>query len=825
MDEPDAARGDTTGTPARRASRGPVRTRVAGLLAATVVGALAGCGSHPGGDAGAAGPSADGASAAAEAPGITAGAALEVRFSGLGTHNPTSDVVWLDARGIEPTGSATREKAVSTPATLAAGLDMSPLWTQVSDIGGFRYVSAAFRVRNAQSCGTPGTCAPYGTSLFNAAFMAAGSAATLNGTAIQTLTRANGTAASPALATQMLPTHKPNATGAADPAFASLQVYREGETPAFAAPTTTVFPYGFVVRNVNTGLRTLPANPAVGQYDGTVAIAYRVPLQANPADNPASVSIRMIATSDPNTRVTQSLQERDAAGDNAANARAIRLGSQDVVVLGSSRLAQTHAGNPVCRVRIAGTAVSPTAFLVNEPAAAGQLLAAPIGQENVPRDTDVSLGFCETMTPPTAARFVVHGSMSGRRVAGGAYGGAPDGGLGTTRSNQLLWRMAGQRPFHPNETVTVTATSANTTNAGLVPIAKFVGQYRVQGSTVPTAGGFQAGVAHALGAGPKVAVLGDVNRDGVLDIVTTTFANTLVLRLGTGGGNFGPATSFHPGTVRDWIVLGDVDGDGRLDIVSANPVQNSVSVMLGNGAGSFGAPASFAVGSAPVSVALGDFNGDGHPDIATANLDSNSVSVLLGTGTGAFGAATSLAMGVQPLSVTVGDVNRDGRMDLVTANAGSNTVSVRLGTGNGGFGAATDHAVGTVPTSVALGDLNGDGRVDIVTANREADSVSVLLGTGSGGFAAATSHGVWDGPVTVALGDVNGDGRLDIVTANRNSGSVSVRLGLGDGSFGALANHLTIHPHSAALGDMNADGRLDIVTANGNFSVSVLAGQ
>lgn len=811
---PDASRRSMAGASPSRGR--PVRAGIVSLLAGLAVGTLAGCGGASGGDPGAAGDPAAGG----EGPGITAGAVLDVHVSGIGTNRASSDAVWVDAGR-----AATGEKAISSPATIAGGLDLTPLSTQAVDIAGFRYVTAVFGVRNAQSCATPGTCAPYGTPLVNGGFMAAATAGTIDGTALLSMTRADGSAASPALAVQFLPMHAPDATGAADPLRASLQVYRESETPAFAAPITTVFPYGFVIRNVGNGSRTLPANPPAGQFAGSVAFSFRVPLQVNPADNPTAFTVRLVSTRDTNTRVTQSMQERSPGGDNAANARAASLGSRDLVVLGSARLARTHAGNPICSVRTAGTVVNPTAFLVNEPPTANQLIAAPLNQENVPRNSDVSLGFCQTMTPPTATRLFVHGSMSGRRVTGTAYGGQPDGGLATSRPNQLVWSIAGQRSFHLNETVTVTATSANTTHSGNVPIATFVASYRVRGATGPSSGSLSAASPLAMGAGPRYAVLGDVNRDGLLDIVAVTFAQDIRVRLGSGNGAFAAATSFAPGTARASLVLGDVNGDGLLDIVTANDASNTVSVLLNTGAGGFGAPSSFAVGTQPRSVAVGDLNGDGRLDIVVANSLSDSVSVLLGTGGGNFGAATSFAMGVAPSSVAVGDINGDGRMDIVAANAGSNTVSIRLGMGNGGFGAVTDVPVGPTPVSVALGDLDGDGRLDMVTANTAGDSVSVLRGTGTLSFTAAIQHAVLAGPETVALGDMNGDGVLDIVTANRNSGSVSVLAGLGWGNFGPMANFLTVHPNSAALGDVNGDGRLDVVAANASFNVSVLAGQ
>src|SRR5690606_40074841 len=71
-----------------------------------------------------------------------------------------------------------------------------------------------------------------------------------------------------------------------------LQVFSEDEAEEILDLATgaglaidDVFPYGFVVRNPNDRTsRTLPENPVDDQFDGIVTFAYKVPLQANPAD-------------------------------------------------------------------------------------------------------------------------------------------------------------------------------------------------------------------------------------------------------------------------------------------------------------------------------------------------------------------------------------------------------------------------------------------------------------------------------------------------------------------------------------------------------------
>jgi hypothetical protein len=821
--------------------RGPL---VAGGALLALLLAVSGCG---GGSDGAAGPPLPVAG-----PPVTlspSAGVVELEIAGIGTGAVTSSLSFdgaaaLRARALAADASAVQASTTngttdgslsrSTPqvvTNLATGLDIQLQSASSVDVGtrgvdGMRYISATYRIRNAQFCSTPGTCPVYGTARQNLTFLAVITGSTINQSAVSRFTRFDGSAASAALATQLVPTHGMNSTATAvETERASLQVYRESELPATDPSAVSVLPYGFVVRNVNDGSRTLGANPASGQFDGRVTFAFRIPLQSSATDDPFKISLRFQVAEDSSTRVTQSMQEASFSGDTNAAARAAALNATDLVVP-CGRLAQLRDGNPICDVRIAGLAGSATATTMGAAPASPQVVSAPSNLIDVPTDTSVVLGMSAAMNTPSAATLVVDGSQSGRRTLTGAYAGALDGGGATGKPNQLIFKLnPGDRPFFRGETVSFVGTAGNTAAVGGAAMVPFAGQFLTKGSVSGGTGGFEAAPRFAVGSSPLSVAVGDVNGDGRLDMVTANrLGNNVSVLLGDGSGGFAAATSFAVGSSPRSVALGDVNGDGRLDIVTANYFGDNVSVLLGNGSGGFAAATNFAVGVYPNSVALGDVNGDGRLDVVTANNNSNNVSVLLGNGSGGFAAATSFAAGLGPWSVALGDVNGDGRLDIVTANASSNNVSVLLGNGSGGFAAAASFAVGFSPYSVALGDVNGDGRLDIVAANSDSSNVSVLLGNGSGGFAAATNFAVGWKPRSVALGDVNGDGRLDIVAAN--GGDVSALLGNGSGGFAAAASFAVgSFPDSVALGDVNGDGRLDVVTANGgNNSVSVLLG-
>src|SRR5579871_4985416 len=78
------------------------------------------------------------------------------------------------------------------------------------------------------------------------------------------------------------------------------------------------------------------------------------------------------------------------------------------------------------------------------------------------------------------------------------------------------------------------------------------------------------------------------------------------------------------------VATGDVNGDGIPDIVTANFEGGGVDVFLGNGDGGFRPAVTYDVGYGYLGyVALGDFNGDGKLDIAVADIENASVQILL----------------------------------------------------------------------------------------------------------------------------------------------------------------------------------------------------
>jgi hypothetical protein len=238
-------------------------------------------------------------------------------------------------------------------------------------------------------------------------------------------------------------------------------------------------------------------------------------------------------------------------------------------------------------------------------------------------------------------------------------------------------------------------------------------------------------------------VAGDFNRDGKLDlaVASTLFSGQtqtglVTILLGNGDGTFRRGAATTLALDAQGLAAADLNGDGKLDLVTTTWLPDgtrNVEVLLGNGNGTFGRPTAVLTGTRATSVATGDFNGDGKPDLAVVDGFNNRVFILPGMGNGTFGSAISFQFNNPVLGLggpAVGDFFGTGKLSLALTT-GLSTVSVLQGNGDGTFQAPVNYVAGFhgVTADVVAGDFNGDGRLDLASTNAVSGDVSVLLNT------------------------------------------------------------------------------------------------
>ena len=145
--------------------------------------------------------------------------------------------------------------------------------------------------------------------------------------------------------------------------------------------------------------------------------------------------------------------------------------------------------------------------------------------------------------------------------------------------------------------------------------------------------------------GPFAIQSGDLNGDGVLDLVVseagTTNPATIAVSFGNGNSGVGDGTFATPSHYAadnsiNTIVLGDFDDDGVLDVLACNGPAGRLSFLRGASAngkstGSFTRSRAFySTDPQPLSLTTADFNGDGRSDAAVAAYIGNEINVLQG---------------------------------------------------------------------------------------------------------------------------------------------------------------------------------------------------
>lgn len=237
----------------------------------------------------------------------------------------------------------------------------------------------------------------------------------------------------------------------------------------------------------------------------------------------------------------------------------------------------------------------------------------------------------------------------------------------------------------------------------------------------------------AVASAPHGLAALDVDGDADLDLVSANEGGgNLSLMLNNGSGVFGASAAFDPTPSGGHygLVAGDMNHDGILDLVVGTRSDNQLHVLSSNGNGTFALGSSRPLGGMPWMLALGDVNGDGNLDLATANGQTDNGSILLGNGNGTLQAAVLSSFDGQMVATDLGDLDGDGDLDWVTSSFGAGRWYVLTNNGAGVFTEVLEIFATNNASCTSIYDFDNDGDLDLALADEIADTVKLVQNSG-----------------------------------------------------------------------------------------------
>jgi hypothetical protein len=190
-------------------------------------------------------------------------------------------------------------------------------------------------------------------------------------------------------------------------------------------------------------------------------------------------------------------------------------------------------------------------------------------------------------------------------------------------------------------------------------------------------------------ATPLYLAAGDLDEDGSVDYVVSNSNNNTpggTIEIVGLGNPSGTHTFLSPGKNPGRAVIADLDRDGVLDLLVPpwEDYLHRLAVLLGPLTGDKGIALPISSSAAPRSPAVADFNRDGVPDIAAAA--DGTIQLRYRDGAGAYTSGTPVATGLTPHRMPAWDLNRDAKPDILFGNLGGFPnffPRLRVYTGNG----------------------------------------------------------------------------------------------------------------------------------------------
>lgn len=303
-----------------------------------------------------------------------------------------------------------------------------------------------------------------------------------------------------------------------------------------------------------------------------------------------------------------------------------------------------------------------------------------------------------------------------------------------------------------------------------------------------------------LGTGPSRMAQGDLDNDGVADLVVLlpeVPAIRMLLKKAGDNLTFTRSVNHALNFVPKAVAIRDFDRNGWRDILLTHADSHAVTILYNNGQltadktglppGPQFSPMTFQTAGTGAEGTTSDFNRDTYPDYALLDPGQALLEIMLNDGSGALATVQSLSVGTSPVALDAADFNGDTIPDLVVADGGGNRVVVLKGLGNGQFQIANTLTNFPTPSDVKSTDLDNDGKGDILICSAATGYLRTYRATSAFDFQVYQDLAGGQAPNSIAVADINTDGFEDVSVANTGSQDVYVYEGLKQGFLQPVA--------------------------------------
>lgn len=438
------------------------------------------------------------------------------------------------------------------------------------------------------------------------------------------------------------------------------------------------------------------------------------------------------------------------------------------------------------------------------------------------KNTNIEVTFSDAMNAAsftTDSSFVVRGNVSG------THSGTIALSEGDTKAS-----FSSNKSFSAGETVTVTVGKQL---EGLNFIFEDSKTHSFTISTSPSSATFekitdvnfsgntaakQTSASASVADGVGTLSLGDMNGDGLPDIIVSDMENGLGIFTNNGDSTYSSPTVLDLNDSVDDLLLADFDNDGDLDIAAPGYSQVSdstiIRVIRNNGDGIYTTNEEYITSDNIYALRSGDLDNDGDVDFVV--YDSGGIRVYKNEGS-SFTRGSNYTTGYynSGADLIISDLNNDGYADLIISEQYNNVIYWLENDQEAGFSNKQTLATFDEPKQISIADVNNDGKGDLISGSTDDTDLYISLDNGDGTFESPQTYRIDDYALEIQPFDAEGDGDLDVFSVSGSDYSVIANNG--NGAFPKEYSNSTGSSMTGwQLADMDNNGTVDFVKVSNN---------